>query len=773
MFELIYTSYPKGLQIGTSGFTTVAHTEGMPKAYIQLCESLSGYPFIYPLGHPLYENNPEIYSHYKFKIRGGAGFNANSDPNLNTSSNLNRSGDQNGVGVQNDIQEVSILSRVAASGSDYTGRENKIAHHIVLDSSEKLSCIQGPAWLMRHSDLFVPKWEQNPCLLKPKKTVDAYINSTSEPPDIDQQRRLSKELQNIFDGINPALIVARASEQNLETPLSERALFILFDLEDQTVPYQQLTPIFVDDALKFVPPEKRWDITFNTYFISKPMDSECLWRFVPTQRRRDKAPLQSAASHINFAQNIIEKYPDSLVIDLANKTVHGKIPADKEGGSIKEKSETALNFPNDSNLSSSGAIASDKLSSDSNSDLSSLSDSRLQDKFNKEHLDTVKAANIKRYRLWILLSLFTAIAAALIYILCLHYLPQNKSSISNSKKADIKTNQIKSVPTETDSHHNANNLQNSSDTLPNSAKQVDVKNSKKMILSFYDDIDKTISTIAAQSSDLKLMKCALIRNDGTEIGTKIESPIADDTPNWDIIPEGINEPAGNISIGSISLYDKGIYSAIYLELLEREEGYMIWRGAVKIDSEMISEGGEADALDIRFSSEMSELLPKLLSIISSENLTAVVELQTSDDSSSSSSSSSGGGVSSSNNGGGAEADKSIFYPVCSIKNEKQQDLEISFIQLKFSSDDFNSILKSGEKDNNSSSDLSSKAETTTEIKTISATENSGEIIDKTNGQNANLFKQLKLKEIRIDYTDKDSSQKYPFLCFSCNKKQQF
>lgn len=765
MFELIYTSYPKGLQIGTSGFTTVAHTEGMPKAYIQLCESLSGYPFIYPLGHPLYENNPEIYSHYKFKIRGGAGFNANSDPNLNTSSNLNRSGDQNGVGVQNDIQEVSILSRVAAFGSDYTGRENKIAHHIVLDSSEKLSCIQGPAWLMRHSDLFVAKWEQNPCLLKPK-TVDSYINSTSEPPDIEQQKRLSKELQNIFDGINPALMLARASEQNLDPPLSERALFILFDLEDQTVPYQKLTPIFVDDALKFVPPEKRWDITFNTYFISKPMDSECLWRFVPTQRKRDRAPLQSAASHINFAQNIIEKYPDSLVIDLANKTVYGKIPVDKEGGAIKENSETALNFSNDSNLSSSDAIASDKLSSDSNSDLSSLSDSRLHDKFNKEHLDTVKAANRKRYRLWILLSLFTAIAAALLYILCLYYLPQNKSSISNSKKADIKTNHIKSVPTDTDSHHNADNLQNRSDTLPNSVKQVDVKKSKKMILSFYDNIDKTISSIVGQSSDLKRIKCALIRNDGTEIGTKIESPITDDTPNWDIIPEGINEPAGNISIGSISLYDKGIYSAIYLELLEREEGYMIWRGAVKIDSEMLSEGGEADALDIRFSSEMSELLPKLLSIISSENLTAVVELQTSDNSI-------GNSSSNNNNNGGAEADKSIFYPVCSIKNEKQQDLEISFIQLKFSSDDFNSILKSGEKDNNSSSDLSSQAETTTETKTISATENSGEIIDKTNGQNANLFKQLKLKEIRIDYTDKDSSQKYPFLCFSCNKKQQF
>lgn len=46
--EIVYTSAPKGLRTGSSGFCTVAATEGMSLRMIQLLESLSSYRHMAP-----------------------------------------------------------------------------------------------------------------------------------------------------------------------------------------------------------------------------------------------------------------------------------------------------------------------------------------------------------------------------------------------------------------------------------------------------------------------------------------------------------------------------------------------------------------------------------------------------------------------------------------------------------------------------------------------------------------------------------------------------
>ena len=107
MEELIFTSSSRGLQVGKSGFCTVAATAGMTPGLIRMLESLSGYRHLFAPGTPEAKKNPIAYSYVKAK-------------------------------VGNDFRYV--LSRVKDCGVDYSGRSNKIAHHLSLQSN-RLSLI--------------------------------------------------------------------------------------------------------------------------------------------------------------------------------------------------------------------------------------------------------------------------------------------------------------------------------------------------------------------------------------------------------------------------------------------------------------------------------------------------------------------------------------------------------------------------------------------------------------------------------------------------------
>ncbi|MBF0303212.1 MAG: hypothetical protein HQK73_09240, partial [Desulfamplus sp.] len=735
MFELIYTSYPRGLQSGTSGFTPVAYTEGIPKTYIQLCESLSGYTFVYPIGHPLYDHNPEIYTHYRFKVL------EDYEPKNSVDYKLQVNREDYHYGLKETEEEISILSRVAVSGRDYSGRENKIAHHVILDNIERLKCVQGPAWLMINGNIFVEHWDQTPSLLQPK-TIDLF--NKADFGGIDDTLHLPKQWQSIFSDANPALMLAQSVEYNLKKSSLEIPSFILFNSEYENLSYNKLCLTLVGEALNLVPPNIRWNITFNSYFIAKPMDSDCLWRCCPTQNRLSNItnsqinPLNQSVSLIEkYTDSLLEKYPDSIVINLNSKTVHGKIPLNKEGKKAKSADKpldssdnsNSSDSSNNSNFSSSGSdLLSSNIVSDSN-DLPYSSDLYSSENY---HSDRTAITGIIKMRLWVFLSIFTAIGVAFLYILFSHYLPHSKNDLSKDKQSvrissETQANDSKAVQTDSKIKQVAlqfkADAQNKPDISTKSdaqSKSVEVKIKKKLVLRFYDNIDNVFGEIISDNFDLKNIKCRLIRNDGTEIDSDIEPPITNDTPNWDIIPAGIKEPAGSISTESISLYDKVQYAAIYLDLLPNNYRYLIWTGGINITPSMLSKGTELNTIEIRFDSEMSALLPELLSIISSEGLTGVVEIQSRkiddipDNKLADNSNQTG--------------NNSIFYPICSIKNDKIGNIQLPFIELKFTDDDFKSILNN-------------------------ITSNSN-LLDEQQIENSNFFKELKFKEFRIDYTDK-------------------
>ena len=103
-YELIYTSVPHGLKLGSSGFCTVAMTNGMPSPLARVMEGMTGYKPLYPMSDSRFANNPPSYFHYSVKV-GGSSY--------------------------------DVCGRICSCPIDYTGRTNKIAHFIVPDEMEK------------------------------------------------------------------------------------------------------------------------------------------------------------------------------------------------------------------------------------------------------------------------------------------------------------------------------------------------------------------------------------------------------------------------------------------------------------------------------------------------------------------------------------------------------------------------------------------------------------------------------------------------------------
>ena len=133
MFELVHTSSPTGLLPGTHGFATVAMTAGLPDFLRRRLESLSAYRHLYSVNDLQYlKRNPIAWSHL-----------------------ILPSGEH-------------VLSHVAASAFDYTGRTNRLARHFCFTGEEFSSANGADALLQRAPELSrpwqgLPRWlQENP-----------------------------------------------------------------------------------------------------------------------------------------------------------------------------------------------------------------------------------------------------------------------------------------------------------------------------------------------------------------------------------------------------------------------------------------------------------------------------------------------------------------------------------------------------------------------------------------------------------------------------------
>ncbi len=221
--QLVFTSAPKGLAPGSRGFTTVACSRALSPQAVNRLESLSAYKPAFDIGHPQHKLNPIGVAYRLVKLAG---------------------------------IEKRVLSRSTAHGTDYSGRSNTFSHHLILEGVELSPA--GPAWLCAQPGVFLTQWDQPP----------QYLEDLPGLPKAEPMPQACQTWAKVVGdaGWGGALVAAHFNAPQLP-------IYIL---------YPPGTPMFalLAESLAILPPTRRWNVTFNTYFTTPHADVQCLWRCV-------------------------------------------------------------------------------------------------------------------------------------------------------------------------------------------------------------------------------------------------------------------------------------------------------------------------------------------------------------------------------------------------------------------------------------------------------------------------------------------------------------
>jgi len=220
--EIIYTSAEKGLKQGSRGFCTVISTNGMALNLAERLESMSGYRQAFPLHDPKASLNPVCWSHMTTRLAG---------------------------------RSLHVISRVADAGQDYTGRSNKLAHHLVIDNVASL--ISGPARMLAEPGVVADRWDGTVRHIPPRELRSAPMPATI--PLVAWKALTGDEGW-----------AGSVAEQLLQSPAP---VSIIFDPGTDTL-------TLVREVLDLVPAAQRWNVTFTTYFTRLLAGAECQLRFV-------------------------------------------------------------------------------------------------------------------------------------------------------------------------------------------------------------------------------------------------------------------------------------------------------------------------------------------------------------------------------------------------------------------------------------------------------------------------------------------------------------
>ena len=261
MLELVLTSAKNGLIPGRSGFCSVAWTEGMPQNLVTLLENMSGYNALYAPNDPMAIHNPVCYSYQK---------------------------------VQFGRSVLRIVSRIAFAGLDYTGRSNKIAHHIILnDELEFKRMKHGPISLLLQDSNFYTEWNEPPRLLPIRKKLEI-----SEEPEIFAENwqqvigdaRWAGHIADIFDNCG-----------------DQRCIYLEYD----HLQHGKNILYMIDEITRLLPLDKAREFTFTTCFSAAQNGCSCFFRgalpsstALPAIRKFKSQDLISVINKTPFPDNI-------------------------------------------------------------------------------------------------------------------------------------------------------------------------------------------------------------------------------------------------------------------------------------------------------------------------------------------------------------------------------------------------------------------------------------------------------------------------------------
>jgi hypothetical protein len=127
-WQLIYTSAPRGLLSGQSGFCTVARSPDLREALVQRLEQISSYHYLRVSEAATAHRNPTISAYRLLDLRG---------------------------------TKYYVLTRIQPCGLDFTARTNHLAHHLIFEGDE-LAKLPSPAALLRQWPGWLPSWQGEP-----------------------------------------------------------------------------------------------------------------------------------------------------------------------------------------------------------------------------------------------------------------------------------------------------------------------------------------------------------------------------------------------------------------------------------------------------------------------------------------------------------------------------------------------------------------------------------------------------------------------------------
>lgn len=225
-YELQYTSAERTLQPGLKGFGPVVVSQGIPATLQEKLVVLSGYRHLFPSYDAKAKYNPVNHSHLIVSAAG---------------------------------KRYHVLSRICDAGLDYSHRSNKLAHHVAIDPSE---CVHsGPAAVLAAPQFMVQSYGGQPQLLERGRAL----------PRVDVKAAVCRAWQQVTSDAGWAGVLAQTACDATPQPT-----LIVYRLGVQPL-------ALVLEALALVPPERRWNVTFSTFYSKLPPGVECLWRFVPSE----------------------------------------------------------------------------------------------------------------------------------------------------------------------------------------------------------------------------------------------------------------------------------------------------------------------------------------------------------------------------------------------------------------------------------------------------------------------------------------------------------
>ncbi len=268
--ELLYTSAARGLKPGSRGFCTVVSSQGIPPPLASALESLSSYRHVYRPGDPQSGDNPVAWSHVRLSAAG---------------------------------RQYSVLSRISDYQLDYSDRSNKLAHHVALETREQTD--GGPAWNLAQPQFMETSWDGTP------RVIPSGRPAVQSCWDV----AVCTAWQRVTGDAGWAGVLA---ESFLANP--DRHIYIVFS------PGMDLLPLMVE-TIGLLPPERRWEATFSTYYSSLPPGVVCNWRCVLADSPEAK---QSRRSGQALRINLCQALPSAIGGALVDVARSGRIAVSTE-----------------------------------------------------------------------------------------------------------------------------------------------------------------------------------------------------------------------------------------------------------------------------------------------------------------------------------------------------------------------------------------------------------------------------------------------------------